>query len=64
MVTKNFTWTADKMDEVYELRQHGRSLSDIQGYLFSKYGVEYTPGRISQVIKYYTESLKGQSNWT
>ena len=58
MVTK-FKWTPELMDELYEGRMAGKSLPDLVNLIYSKYGVQYSSARVSQIITLYTNSLKG-----
>lgn len=48
------TWSNDLLDELYRERtQNGRSLADLRALVFTKYGVQLTVARISQVLTAY-----------
>ena len=51
-------WSNNMLDELYmERTRNGRSLADLRDLVFTKYGVQLTVARISQVLTAYTKQF-------
>jgi hypothetical protein len=49
--TPRVNWAGDAGFELVEMRKEGKTYTDILKFFYAKYGVSYTPARISQVVK-------------
>jgi hypothetical protein len=48
-------WEGDLAFEFIEMKKAGKSHADVAAFIYSKYGVSYTIGRISQIYKKFKQ---------